>query len=79
MEFNQSNSNQGDVMNNLTIPSPKLEIECPDCKGKRVLRDGYGTEKCYNCRGVGIVISEFGEELLEFIRKYLRFDTQVKS
>ena len=50
---------------------PELEIACPECKGEC----GWVHERntyvdCHTCDNDGVVITEFGEKVLEFVGKH---------
>ena len=47
------------------------EKDCPVCLGKRsVIVDGK-TKICLDCNGIGTVPTEYGEDLLLFLKKHL--------
>ncbi len=61
---------------------PPLEIACENCKGSGKDPDDtpnkYGWRKdCVDCGGDGHRISEFGEVVLDFIRKYYKISLKV--
>jgi hypothetical protein len=59
---------------------PKLEQRCDACYGRGIVsfpsirkcaKDGYEMLRCSECKGSGIVTTEFGEEVLDFIRRHI--------
>lgn len=64
----------------------KLEEPCTDCDGKGYNSDfdspekakidgvlktiGYKQDKCFECGGRGAILTELGEKLISFIKKW---------
>lgn len=51
--------------------SPELEIACEECKGAGGKHAEDGWIPCNKCDGAGVLISDFGKELLEFLQRKL--------
>lgn len=56
------------------MTTPELEKVCDKCNGEGRLRQGWDDEiiKCPFCDGFGTVLTEFGEAVLELIKKRLK-------
>lgn len=51
---------------------PTLEAECPSCKGTgRSKATGWSGYACGTCGGYGTVLSDFGEKVLEAVKRRL--------
>lgn len=46
---------------------PALETQCTVCRGT-----GYLDYKCEHCDGTGMMLTDFGSEVLSFIRRHWR-------
>jgi DnaJ-class molecular chaperone len=55
---------------NKTIELPELETKCEDCGGKGFHPNYAG--RCYGCHGTGYITTEFGEKVLELMRRNFR-------
>lgn len=60
---------------------PDLEVTCPNCQGKGEVKnedsDYRRTKTCYECEGYGFVVTEFGEKVLDFVRRRLVIQARV--
>lgn len=57
----------------LEVKFPDMDRDCEDCRGLGYRYAGGGDKKysCIECDGKGKILTEAGEELIEFIRRHL--------
>ncbi len=53
---------------------PPLEIPCPDCGGSGRGRFEELVYDCARCEAKGTITTEFGKEVLRFVRKNLKIE-----
>ena len=60
------------VMNASIDLGKELESKCPLCDG-----EGYlGNTKCSECNGVGFILTDRGEAMLNFLARHLKMTAQ---
>ncbi|APU88939.1 hypothetical protein Rctr197k_135 [Virus Rctr197k] len=57
----------------------KLDERCPDCRGNGSHYDEGGTVTCGVCNGRGRILTELGEELLDFCSRWLETEPTQQS
>lgn len=59
-----------------------LEISCDKCGGEGKVKDEYSSSSwmktCYDCEGHGTIVTPYGEQVLDFIRRRLVINSSVK-